>query len=305
MSTTNPARRRVLCALRSCMPQLKVASLRPLRQGWDNYVYILNNSFTVKLSKSDTGKYKLLKEACLLGYLRAKLGGIVPEEVAKCGSNACSFENALLVYKFIPGETLAQRGLLSIGSDHAACRILARTLQSVHAMSPPVECAELIPNHDTSQKWANFIVSEVWRLVDMAGSAITPLLREALLKRVKEYTEYLQRCGFTSKLIHGDIDPRNIVVASNGRIAGLIDWGEAAVGDPAIDYAGLFYVDGHVGNHVLSLQCEEHIQTLLPRVEFHRDIAPLYWVAYGVQQENTRLIKKGLAHLTLWLKDYK
>ena len=34
--------------------------------------------------------------------------------------------------------------------------------------------------------------------------------------------------------IHGDLDPRNLLVR-DGRIIGVLDWGELCIGDPACD----------------------------------------------------------------------
>ena len=44
----------------------------------------------------------------------------------------------------------------------------------------------------------------------------------------------------TLVLIHGDIAPRNVLVAPDGRaLAALVDWGDAALADPAMDFAKL------------------------------------------------------------------
>jgi hygromycin-B 7''-O-kinase len=40
-------------------------------------------------------------------------------------------------------------------------------------------------------------------------------------------------------LVHGDVAPQNLLSTPDGRLSGLIDWGDAAVADPAIDFAKL------------------------------------------------------------------
>jgi aminoglycoside phosphotransferase (APT) family kinase protein len=40
-------------------------------------------------------------------------------------------------------------------------------------------------------------------------------------------------------LIHGDLHPRNIL-AENGKLTGIIDWGDMCAGDLAVDLSGLW-----------------------------------------------------------------
>jgi len=298
-SGANPSNPRniVLHALRKCNPQLRVHSLRRFKEGWDNYVYELNHTLVVKLSKDIYSGEKLLKEACLLPYLRVELGHIIPLELAKCVVNIDNEEHVILVYEAIQGGSMVNRAPSQMPSAHSLCYALAHLLQRVHTMSVPMECARMVPVHDTPQKWSKTILSEVYRLTGMAGSTLKPDLRQAVLQRVRDYVRQLQHSGFKPKLIHGDIDPRNVLIDQKGRLVGLIDWGEAVVGDPALDYAGLFYIDEHLGNHALEIQCEEEVSRLLPRVRFHRELAPLYWVAYGMNDANNRLVRKGLSLL--------
>jgi len=257
-------------------------------------VYELNHTLVVKLSKNIHSGEKLLKEACLLPYLRVRLGDIIPLELAKCVVDIDSEQHVILVYEAIPGESMVHRVPSQTLSTHIVCRRLAYILQRVHTMRLPAECAEVVPVYNTPQKWAETILSEVYRLTEMAGSTLQPDLRKTIFEYVDDYAGRLQHYGFTPRLIHGDIDPRNILIDASGYIVGLIDWGEAAVGDPALDYGGLFYVDDHIGNHVLKIQCEEQVKTLLPRLKFHRDLAPLYWVAYGVSNNDHNIVDEGL-----------
>jgi serine/threonine protein kinase len=40
-------------------------------------------------------------------------------------------------------------------------------------------------------------------------------------------------------LVHGDVAPQNLLVSPSGELVGLIDWGDAALADPATDFAKL------------------------------------------------------------------
>ena len=43
--------------------------------------------------------------------------------------------------------------------------------------------------------------------------------------------------GSKRRIVHGDFYPRHIVLEADARIAGVIDWGDIHLGDPAIDLA--------------------------------------------------------------------
>jgi hypothetical protein len=49
----------------------------------------------------------------------------------------------------------------------------------------------------------------------------------------------LRRPPLPPALLHGDVAPQNLMVAPDGTFAGLVDWGDARVADPAADFAKL------------------------------------------------------------------
>ena len=68
---------------------------------------------------------------------------------------------------------------------------------------------------------------------------VFPLLdkdRRAAAKRLFGDVETL--VDFKPALLHADLLPEHLLVR-DGRLAGVIDWGDARVGDPALDYAWL------------------------------------------------------------------
>ena len=47
-----------------------------------------------------------------------------------------------------------------------------------------------------------------------------------------------------SALIHGDLHPGHLLVDDDGRVTGIIDWTEAEVSDPAIDFVFAYWIFG-------------------------------------------------------------
>lgn len=288
-----PTREELSRMVGGCAP-LALRSVRRLAQGWDNHVFRVDRDYAVKVSKDEQGARKLLKEGCVIRYARARLGEVAPKLVALCGGVYRGVERTILVYEWIAGRTLAEKPRRA--RSHLLCAALAKTLREVHEMGVPEECVGLVPSYTTPKLWAGFIRGEAHRLIEMARGRVGSGLAEAVLARVEEHARLLEESGFQPKSVHGDIDPRNILVDRGGRLVGLIDWGEFAVGDPAIDYAGLFF-DPHLGRHVLELQTEEEPGSLIPRVRFHWAFVPLYWAAYGVARGDRGLAALGLKEL--------
>jgi aminoglycoside 2''-phosphotransferase len=83
-------------------------------------------------------------------------------------------------------------------------------------------------------------------------------------------------------------------VTSNKRIAGIIDFGDAGPGDPAIDFAGL--PDSLAQAVLIRYTDDERERTnLWVRRHFYQLTVPLHAIAAGVEYEREDLILEGLA----------
>ena len=115
---------------------------------------------------------------------------------------------------------------------------------------------------------------------------VLPLLDEdrcADVKRLFEEVETL--VGFTPVLLHADLGPEHLLVR-DGRLAGVIDWADARVGDPALDYAWLLngpFADWDVDPDVRR------------RARFYHRLAPWYEAHYGVFTNQPAHVERGIA----------
>jgi aminoglycoside phosphotransferase (APT) family kinase protein len=102
---------------------------------------------------------------------------------------------------------------------------------------------------------------------------------EALLAEVETIT------GFRPALTHSDLGPTHLLVR-DGRLAGVIDWGDARVGDPAIDYTWLLngpFPDWDVDDD------------LRRRARIYHRLEPWFEVHYGDFTEQPKWVQSGLA----------
>jgi aminoglycoside phosphotransferase (APT) family kinase protein len=90
---------------------------------------------------------------------------------------------------------------------------------------------------------------------------------------------------FTPSLIHADLGPEHLLVRA-GRLAGVIDWADMRVGDPALDYAWLLnrpFADWDVATD------------LRRRARFYHRLAPWYEAHYGLFTNQPAHTERGLA----------
>jgi hypothetical protein len=91
--------------------------------------------------------------------------------------------------------------------------------------------------------------------------------------------------GFESALVHADLGPDHLLVR-DGRLAGVIDWADARLGDPAIDYAWLLngpFTDWNVD------------AGLRRRAGVYHRLGPWYEAHYGVFTNQPAHLERGMA----------
>jgi aminoglycoside phosphotransferase (APT) family kinase protein len=122
--------------------------------------------------------------------------------------------------------------------------------------------------------------AEEWRL------AVLPLLdadehgrAEGLLGEIETLT------GYAPALVHCDLGPEHLL-CRDGRLVGVIDWGDAKIGDPAIDYAWL--LNGPFPDY--EVDDEVRRRALI----YHR-LGPWFEVEYGARTERPEWVRSGLA----------
>ncbi len=93
---------------------------------------------------------------------------------------------------------------------------------------------------------------------------------------------------FEPKLVHADLGPDHLLVR-DGRLVGVIDWGDVRVGDPALDYSWL--LNGPFTGWDVD-------PDLRRRARFYHRLAPWYEAHYGVFTNQPAHIERGIAGIT-------
>jgi len=230
--------------------------------GWDFKVLILDGEWVLRIPRVGEAAAKLAKEVELLPALAPLLPVAIPrfEHVSR--------KPPYVVYRLIHGEPLRDE-------DPDGVRAFLEALHSLDPLELPIP-----PMDDWVTAWCE--QADVFRRVAL------PLLDaderpagEALLRE----TESL--IGFEPALTHCDLEACHLLVRE-GRLAGVIDWAGARIGDPALDYGWLLnspFPDWDVD------------EDLRRRASLYYRFGPWFAVEYGLRTEQPEWVRSGLENL--------
>ncbi|MBA3383506.1 MAG: phosphotransferase [Actinobacteria bacterium] len=227
--------------------------------GYDFEVAIVDDAWVFRFPRRSGVEEALELEIVLLPALAPALPVDVPsfEHVSR---------NPLFVgYRLIRGEPLV---------DEDADGVLA-FLDALHALDPS---GLPLAHHDWVDAYRRQC-AEFERLV-------LPLLdqdRRAEAKQLFADAETL--VDFEPALVHADLGPEHLLVRDS-RLAGVIDWGDTRVGDPALDYAWL--LNGPFADWDVDPE-------LRRRARFYHRLAPWYEAHYGLFTNQPSHTESGLA----------
>jgi aminoglycoside phosphotransferase (APT) family kinase protein len=216
-------------------PEWADERVRPVgKPGVDNSTFRLGETMMVRLPRFERWIGQVTREQRWLPYLAPHLPLPVPKPLAQ-GEPAEGFPYPWSVYEWLPGERTDVAGLTDLRRTAADLAEFLTALRAVDATDgPPPE-------------WSNG-----FRGCDLADPRDSPVTREYMTSRIDRLTGIvdtdrirdLWEEGLAAPVwsappvwVHGDPAPGNLL-ATDGRLSAVIDFGTLAVGDPAVDLIG-------------------------------------------------------------------
>ena len=113
-----------------------------------------------------------------------------------------------------------------------------------------------------------------------------------------------QQVRIAPTVVHSDLAAEHILLDPETRqVTGIIDWSEIAIGDPAIDFAGMFHWgDADFTKAVLSHYHGASDEELLGRARFFAAARGVGDVVFGVRMQRTEYVDAGVQALR-WCVD--
>jgi aminoglycoside 2''-phosphotransferase len=279
--------------------ELTIRSLARLGEGDFCVAWLLNGRDVVRVPKHDRAARALAREACLL----AAIGDALPVAVPQPETIECADGFVFAVHECLSGLELT-RGLWRSRPEPIRgeiARTVGRLLDALHRLDPAIgaSCGLDVIDHRADA------LSLRGRLAGVAGSSVPGPLREALDGRLGRYAAGGPEWSYEPRLLHADVSPGHVLVdADDGRVTGVIDWGDAAIGDPARDFIFL-YEDWGVDFLELALDAypEEPKERVRPRVHVLWLIDQLAWTLDAAAAGRDADLAAGIAALARGIHD--
>lgn len=277
------------------LPDHQVHSVVQVGEGTDNLAYEVNGTLIVRCSKEPDPAARAARvdrEARLL----AAVGGIAPLPVP-----APSFtlpEQGCLAYRKLPGVPmleLPRRQRSAHASSIAAT--LGDLLTALHA-APVEHMAALVGADDRPPAQWRREAAQTYATV--AGD-----VPAAHRRPVEAFLDAPPPAGRWAPVFsHNDLGIEHVLIdPGTWTVTGVIDWSDAAIVDPAIDF-GLLYRDlGPAAAHAAMggyRTGANELVTLEERARFYARCSVFEDLAYGLQTGRDRYVDKSLAALA-WL----
>jgi aminoglycoside phosphotransferase (APT) family kinase protein len=266
---------------------LEAASVVPIEEGWDSSVFEVDGEWIVRVPRRKEVREWMRVEAALLPALAAALPVPVPQFEAV----EDTADDFFVLYRKLGGERLSVEACRGPYGAQVA-RQLGDFLADLHAF--PRERATAAGLADVGPAdW----VAQQRRFAERCADEVIPLLSAAERTRAQrtfqELFSGLEKLTETV-LVHRDLGPAHLL-HRGASVTGVIDWSDAAFGDPALDFAWLLHGTGTAfGNALLQAYGRRPDDALRARALSYHRLGPWHEVLYGLAGEHPEFVASGL-----------
>jgi aminoglycoside 2''-phosphotransferase len=260
------------------MPDLQVRSLRAGDDGLVNDVLIVNEELVFRFAPTEAARQALEREARLLALVRPRVSLTVPEVIQQ--------HDDCMVCRFIPGVPLDRERLLA--QDPSTCQAilqqLGRFLHELHSV--PIGAIGAV-NHPSRSSGTKDEYEELYQTLERElFPAMMAWARDWARRLFRPLLEGELDLNHTPAMIHGDLTPYHLSYDPvTQRLRGVIDFGNAGPGDPALDLGSIITAFGE------SLLGQMHtaypgISDMLDRARFHTATLELRWALAALRSRD-------------------
>lgn len=201
-------------------------------------------------------------------------------------------------YRRIPGRPLSGRPFSNRALADETAGSIAAALSSLHDI-PTSLVAEACAVEPTVDAWRQRYCA----LRETVHAQVSPRLDTRTLDAVElGFERFLQEELATLKdiaLVHRDLGCEHILIGDDGTtVNGLIDFEDATIGDPAIDFVGIFVTYGmETVEWMRACYRRELDDNFERRLRFYTWMASCHEIIYGLEEGRADLVEDGVEGL--------
>ncbi|MGI8278243.1 aminoglycoside phosphotransferase family protein [Bacillus mycoides] len=283
--------------IKEALPDLSIHSYMQNEEGWDNITVIINDELLFRFPRKleYANRIPLEKELCTI--LSHSLQEIEIPKYHLLYKNDCNTVPFCSYYPLIHGEPLTSELVAKLEKKKLEVIItqLATFLATLHSI--PLKRTETLgfPIEKTLTYWKELQT----KLNQYFTNSLTSLQKSALNRLFENFFTCITKSTFQNAIIHADFTHHHILFNNlHKNISGVIDFGDAQIGDPAFDFAGLYYDFGREFTTSVYEQYSALIShrdpLLIHRITTFYQYSPLlHNLIYNIETNNEIILKKN------------
>jgi len=271
--------------------EFAIDSWNVLGAGQNSIAILANEEWVFRFPLHASAAESFQSELAVLKTVHGRLPVLTPnpEIVAEVEG----LEWPVVGYRLIGGQVMGREQIDSFDSEtmNHLGRTLGRFLTTLHA-TPASRFKESELRHcDNQEQWS--------KLTDEVRSFLKPRVESTVWNRIRrklsKSVDKINRLEFEPVLRHGDFGAGNFLFDHQNRLSGVIDFGSAGFGDPAVDVAGLMASTGP-GEALVKrvLPVYPAIEDMIGRARIYRETFALEEALLGAKSDDEISVKSGL-----------
>ncbi|MEI2468248.1 phosphotransferase [Peribacillus frigoritolerans] len=217
-------------------PEIELEEIKQLGEGFDNTVIQINGQFVFRFPRRPIAVTLIQVENQLLPSIAGTFPLAIPEPIF-FGKPSTLYPYPFTGYKMVKGH-LPVEGTKAKKVESA--KRFARFLKVLHSF--PVEKAKRLGVQPDGMMRLDIPYRKKSLMENVSNLIKLGYFEQA--HAVKDFVETLGEGELDVQhpisLVHGDIHIRNVLLDDEGVLAGVIDWGDVHIGNPAIDFSFLY-----------------------------------------------------------------
>ena len=279
--------------IRQVYPDMAIETAYLNRQGQYNDVLVVNEALIFRFVRYPAALRTLCRETAILRSIREHITLDIPNPIYH-NLETGTIGEAFVGYPMIAGKPLWHDLFRTIDTPDALetlARQLATFLRELHAIPVDEVIPIDLPLEDSLAGWADLYR----RIREKLFAHMRPDARTQVAEHFESYLNDPQAYTFEPVLRHGDFGTGNLIYDPDARrMAGVIDFGAAGLGDAATDMAGLL---SSFGKSFLARCARTYpeIEAASKRIHFYYGTFALQEALFGVENGDQEAFQRGIA----------
>ncbi|WP_257348388.1 phosphotransferase family protein [Pseudalkalibacillus decolorationis] len=280
-----------LKCIQSFYPALKTNRVEWNHTGQNNDIVFLNDEWVFRFPKHDQALSSLQTEYEQLAFIRSYISLPIPDPHF-VNTDTNTLGQAFFGYRKIHGHPLNPETILEAepSDRQSIANELVTFLNQLHSIPIADAPGEKVTGNEGFQNWTHLFTD----IKENLFPHMKPLKRIEVAEHFEAFLGNKTQIDFSPALIHGDFGSTNILYDHHLKnLSGIIDFGSCHIGDPAIDFAGLYK---HYGEDFIKLMIPHYpgLSDLFPRIHFYSGTFALQEALYGHRYKDEEAFKNGL-----------